>query len=86
MMERMWPLDHRRTQLDYLYFFPGGTAQSEIDRAAASSEKTTMEDLWITEHVQRNLNAGIYETGRLSPRHEQGVRWFQEELRRAIGN
>ena len=31
----------------------------------------------ITEAVQRNLNAGIYEHGRLSPKHERGVAHFQ---------
>ncbi len=84
MMERMWPLDHARTQLDYLYFFPPAIPQSEIDRAAASSEKTTAEDIAITEAVQRNLDAGIYHTGRLSPKHEGGLVWFQHQLRRAL--
>jgi len=84
MMERMWPLDHARTMLDYLYFFPEGTPESEIARAAASSEQTTTEDIWITEAVQRNLDAGIYDTGRLSPKHEEGVAWFQQQLGRAL--
>jgi choline monooxygenase len=34
--------------------------------------------------VQRNLNAGIYATGRLSPKHEIGVGWFQNEVRKAL--
>jgi len=34
--------------------------------------------------VQRNLDAGIYETGRLSPKHERGVAWFQREVSRAL--
>ena len=84
MMERMWPLDHARTQLDYLYFFPEGTPESAIERAAASSEQTTTEDIWIVQAVQRNLDAGIYDTGRLSPKHEEGVAWFQRQLRRAL--
>jgi choline monooxygenase len=84
MMERMWPLDYQRTQLDYVYYFPEGTPDDEIDRAMASSEQTTREDAWITEAVQRNLNAGIYDTGRLSPKHEGGVAWFQHQLRRAL--
>ena len=83
MMERMWPLDHERTVLDYLYFFPDGIAQSEIDKPMASSGIITAEDIRITEAVQRNLNAGIYRTGRLSPRHELGVAWFQSEVLRA---
>jgi choline monooxygenase len=80
MMERMWPLGHSRTQLDYLYFFPRDLPQAEIDRAVASSESTTAEDIAITEAVQRNLDAGVYESGRLSPKHEDGVAWFQTRL------
>lgn len=84
MMERMWPLDFGRTQLDYIYFFPEGASQSEVDKARASSLVTTQEDIRIVEAVQRNLDAGVYETGRLSPRHEGGVAWFQRRLRRAL--
>ena len=80
MMERMWPIDHARTRLDYLYFFPKNLPESEIARAMASSEVTTVEDIAITEAVQRNLDAGVYESGRLSPKHEDGVAWFQTRL------
>lgn len=84
MMERMSPLDHARTRLDYLYFFPSEAAEGEQTAAILSSEATTAEDLAITEAVQRNLNAGIYETGRLSPKHEQGVALFQNLYARAM--
>ncbi|HEY5238740.1 MAG TPA: SRPBCC family protein [Rhizomicrobium sp.] len=80
MMERIWPLDHATTQLDYLYFFPEGLAQSEITRAMQSSEVTTAEDIAITEAVQRNLDAGIYKAGRLSPRHETAIHAFQNAV------
>lgn len=84
MMERMWPLDHGRTRLDYLYLFPEGMAPADIERPIASSEIITAEDVQITEAVQRNLDAGIYTTGRLSPKHELGIAWFQSEVLRAI--
>jgi choline monooxygenase len=86
MMERMWPIDHARTRLDYLYFFPKNLPESEIARAMASSEVTTVEDIAITEAVQRNLDAGIYAKGRLSPKHETGIAWFQSEVQRAVGD
>jgi choline monooxygenase len=56
-----------------------------MDRQVAASVVTTIEDLAICEAVQRNLDAGIYQTGRLSPKHEAGVAWFQQEVGRAIG-
>ncbi len=83
MMERMWPLDQSRTVLDYLYFFPDEASVADRERPMQSSGVITAEDIKITEAVQRNLNAGIYTTGRLSPRHEQGVAWFQSEVLRA---
>ncbi|HEX3810561.1 MAG TPA: SRPBCC family protein [Rhizomicrobium sp.] len=86
MMERMWPLGHDRTRLDYLYFFPKDASQAQIDKAMESSEATTAEDVYITQAVQRNLNAGIYDVGRLSPKHEGGVSWFQREVARSLGN
>jgi len=82
-MERMWPIDHARTRLDYLYFFPQGLSQAEKDASVAASEVTTTEDIAITEAVQRNLDAGIYDRGRLSPKHETAVALFQTLVTRA---
>lgn len=84
MMERMWPQDHARTRLDYLYFFPDDLPAAEREAAMSSSEETTAEDIRITEAVQRNLDAGIYETGRLSSKHEEGVALFQRLVTDAI--
>ncbi|MGH6879192.1 MAG: aromatic ring-hydroxylating oxygenase subunit alpha [Rhizomicrobium sp.] len=84
MMERMWPLDHVRTRLDYLYFFPPGAGEAGQQAAMASSEVTTAEDIAITEAVQRNLDAGIYDRGRLSPKHEEAVALFQRLVTGAL--
>ncbi len=81
LMERMWPLSHDRTRLDYLFLFAEGTSPERIRRAVDASVVTTLEDKEICEDVQRNLDAGIYETGRLSPKHESAVAWFQGEIR-----
>lgn len=84
MMERMSPVGHERTRLDYLYFFPADVPAAEVERAIGSSAATTAEDIRITEAVQRNLDAGVYETGRLSPKHEVGVAWFQGRILEAL--
>ncbi|HEY1709950.1 MAG TPA: aromatic ring-hydroxylating dioxygenase subunit alpha [Rhizomicrobium sp.] len=84
MMERIVPEGHTHTRLDYLYFFEKDLAPEEADRAVQSSETTTEEDVTITEAVQRNLDAGIYQTGRLSPRHEGAVGWFQNAIAQAL--
>lgn len=85
LLERIWPVSINVTRLEYLYFFPPGTERAAMERTIAISEITTAEDKAICEAVQRNLAAGIYETGRLSPKHEQGVAWFQQEWRRWLG-
>jgi choline monooxygenase len=79
-----WPIDHARTRLDYLYFFPEGLSEAEKNAAIATSEITTAEDIAITEAVQRNLDAGIYDRGRLSPKHETAVALFQKMVTRAL--
>ncbi|HEY1836887.1 MAG TPA: aromatic ring-hydroxylating dioxygenase subunit alpha [Rhizomicrobium sp.] len=84
LMERMWPLSATHTRLDYLCLFKEGVEPAVMERNIAACEITTGEDKKICEAVQRNLDAGIYETGRLSPKHEIGVSWFQGEVRRAL--
>lgn len=84
LMERMWPVSAKHTRLDYLYFFVDGIPRNEMERSIAASEITTEEDRAITEAVQINLDAGIYSTGRLSPKHEMGVHWFQQRITQVL--
>jgi len=85
MMERMWPIGEGRTELDYLFFFREGLGTARKEEIMAMSETVTAEDKTICEAVQKNLDAGIYDTGALSPTHEIGVAWFQAEIRRRLG-
>jgi choline monooxygenase len=78
MVEHMRPMGHDRTRLDYLYFYDPETA--DLDAILAASDELTLEDKSICEAVQRNLDAGVYESGVLSPRHEDGVAWFQRRV------
>ena len=82
MMERMSPIAHTHTRLDYLYLTPDGAPVPEATMAL--SDQVVAEDKWITEHVQENLNAGIYDRGRLSPKHEGAVAAFQEWIGAAL--
>jgi choline monooxygenase len=81
MLERMSPVGHTHTRLDYIYLMPeGGVVPQDT---VAMSDIVTAEDVWIVERVQENLNAGVYDTGRLSPRHEGAVAAFQAFVRAA---
>jgi choline monooxygenase len=75
MIERISPLGPSATRLDYLYLTPGG--KPVRDEALAISDAVLAEDRWIVERVQENLDAGVYRTGRLSPKHEGAVGAFQ---------
>lgn len=77
MVEHMRPIGHDRTRLDYLYFHEPG---ADLTAMLAASDQLTAEDKAICEAVQRNLDAGVYDIGVLSPRHEVGVGWFQSRI------
>lgn len=83
MVERMSPAGPGGTQLDYIYLMPAGVPVP--DATMAMSDVVTGEDKWIVERVQENLDAGIYRSGRLSPRHEMAVAAFQDWVRAAVG-
>jgi choline monooxygenase len=42
------------------------------------------QDFAICEGTQANLEAGVFTEGPLSPRHEQGVRYYHDLLRQAL--
>jgi choline monooxygenase len=49
------------------------------------SAQIVTEDLEIVSGVQRNLEAGIYQRGPLSPKHERAVLAFQDMIRASLG-
>jgi len=84
LIERMLPVDADNTRLEYLFLFAPEADEDAVGRAVSASLVTTAEDIAMCEAVQRNLSAGIYRTGRLSPKHEHGVQWFQDRIRDAL--
>ena len=82
MMERMSPVGPGSCRLDYIYLMPRGVAVSP--ETLAMSDVVTAEDIEIAETVQANLDAGVYDVGRLSLRHEGAVAAFQGFVRKAL--
>jgi choline monooxygenase len=80
-VERMLPVAPGEMRIEYLFLFAEG---ADREAAIAMCEQVTDEDRKICEAVQRNLEAGVYERGRLSPRHEAGVHYFQGRVREAL--
>ena len=83
-VERFVPVDATRTRILYDYFFRDLEAREENAAVERMGCEVLDEDRAICEAVQRNLAAGVYTTGILSPRHENGVaafhRWLEESL------
>lgn len=78
MIERMTPVGPGRTRLDYMFLNDGGEAA--LGDSLAASDRLTAEDAAICEAVQKNLSAGVYDTGVLSPHQEAAVAWFQMRI------
>jgi len=81
---RVLPLGVDRCRVEFDYFYtqdPAALARIERDREF--SDEVQHEDMAICEAVQRGLESGLYEAGRLSPRRESGVWHFHELLRTA---
>ncbi|MFP5488534.1 MAG: aromatic ring-hydroxylating oxygenase subunit alpha [Acidimicrobiia bacterium] len=81
-VERIVPVGHATTHVVYDYF------ARDLDQIEAMVEMSNVvldEDQAMCEAVQRNLDAGVYEAGRLSPKHEASVGWFQRRVATALG-
>lgn len=87
-VERMLPTGPRSMRIEYQFFFrdPGESGREGREAALAMCRQVTAEDQGICEAVQRNLEAGVYVRGRLSPRHEAGVFAFQQHVRAALAS
>ena len=84
---RINPLDHRRTELIYNFYFedtsPEGKAARE--KTIADNLAVVREDFEVCLETQKNYESGGYRAGPLSPKHEQGVAYFQKKLVEAAG-
>lgn len=73
-IERFVPTGPVTTMVTYRYF----TRDGQLDDDVVEMSRTILEeDAVICEAVQRNLDAGVYVGGVLSPKHEMAVAAFQ---------
>jgi choline monooxygenase len=84
-VERFVPDGPSDTYVVYDYFFGDLDARSENAEVVRLGCEIMDEDRAICEAVQRNLESGVYDTGVLSPRHENGVAAFQQWVRESLG-
>ena len=85
---RINPLNESETELIYHFYF-----EDSSDEMAAGRRKTIesnlsviREDFQICLETHGNYASGGYTSGPLSPRHEQGVAYFQDRYRSSIAS
>jgi choline monooxygenase len=84
-LELMLPTEPESVELRYYYLINmDNDKDGKFDKTISMSHEVTLEDIEICEAVQKNLKSGIYKTGELSPRHEQGIKYFQDLVREAV--
>jgi hypothetical protein len=88
LLERVVPTSPTTCDIRYTFLFDPNHAfvatPEQRDGVKALSREITDEDVQICEAVQLNLSAGVYTPGRLSPRHEGGVHYFQTLVKNAM--
>lgn len=82
---RINPVDHRRTELIYNFYFEDLSPETAArrEKTIADNLAVVREDFEVCLATQQNYESGGYRAGPLSPRHEQGVAYFQQRLREA---
>lgn len=83
-LERILPTGPDTMEIAYTYLFAPDVPQAERERAMAASLTLTHEDRQVCEAVQRGMASRAFETGLVSPRHEQGLARFYELWRAAV--
>ena len=82
---RINPLAVDQTELIYDFYFADCAPETAAARQRTIDENLAVirEDFEICIETQKNYQSGGYRPGPLSPRHEQGVAYFQRKLRQS---
>lgn len=83
-VERWLPRGHTHSDLIFEYFFHDDA--EGVEDIVKFSEEVADEDARMCEHVQRNLDAGHYNVGVLSPKWEYPLKVFHGLVRDAVGD
>lgn len=83
-LELMIPTGPDTMILQYYYLFDNSADEENMKQTISMSKEVTNEDIDICERVQSNLSAGIYQDGELSGKHESGLVYFHDMIRRTL--
>ena len=79
---RINPINTGKTELIYHFYFRSTTdnTKKQRDKIISDNLNVIREDFEVCIETQKNYESGAYRPGPLSPRHEQGVAYFQSRL------
>lgn len=78
------PLKGNQTKVIFDYYYPDFEGRDQlIEQDQVFSDEVQNEDIMICESVQKGLNSGSYDKGRLCVKREMGLYHFQELIRSA---
>lgn len=83
-IERVIPVNAVSAKMQRWFWFSPSMGESERNEAVEFSNQVMDEDMGICAAVQKNLEAGIYQTGVLSAEREPGTIFFQQCVRSAL--
>jgi len=84
---RINPLSVGRTEQLYSFYFEDVSPATKAarDKTIAGNLAVVQEDCDVCAGTHRNYETGMFTTGPLSSRHEEGVYYFQQRVARALG-
>jgi choline monooxygenase len=74
------PISHDKMLVVYDWYFEEGCTPEFIQSSIAASDKIQLEDIMISENVQRGLSSPAYNVGLYAPKVEQGELHFHRLL------
>ncbi|NKB76530.1 MAG: Rieske 2Fe-2S domain-containing protein [Gammaproteobacteria bacterium] len=83
---RINPIDHQHTELIYHFYFDdvSDSAKGAIDEIIQQNLAVVRQDFQICLDIHQNYASDGYQPGPLSPKHEQGVGYFQRQYANAL--
>jgi len=78
------PVDERRTIARYQYFFADEVPKEEVREFVTFVDQIQLEDTVLCESVQRGLESGFFDQGRLLLSRESALRHFQRQVLAAV--
>ena len=84
---RINPIGTDRTEQIYHFYFADTSeaARPAQEKTIAGNLAVVREDYEVCVTTHKNYASGSYTAGPLSPRHEQGVHYFQKRVRESLG-